>query len=147
MSRSSGASQSPKTFTVGEAEALLPKIIPLLEQLQSLYAALERNNAQSDETTQALSDFSESAQESARGRMLVLTAQQQELAETFEASLAILEGWGCILKDLRQGLVDFYAIRDGKLVFLCWKMDETGIRYWHSLEGGFAARAPIDEMA
>jgi hypothetical protein len=134
MSIGAGASQAPKTFTVNQAQELLPIIIPVIEHLQGLYQALESNNTQIDE---AAGGFQQD-------RMQVLNARQLELAETFESSLAQLEGYGCLLKDLQQGLVDFYSFREGRLVFLCWKLDESQIRHWHTLDGGFGGRQPID---
>ena len=130
----------PRTFSLAEAQALLPAIAPLIEQLQALYASLQANSSRTEELSESVS--LKGADDKAGLR--VLSAQQLELAETFDALLAQLEGYGCILKDLRQGLVDFYAMRDGKLVFLCWKTDEKRIGYWHSIEEGFAGRQPID---
>ena len=49
------------------------------------------------------------------------------------------------LKDLDQGLVDFLAQRGGEQVFLCWRLGEPAIRYWHRLQDGFANRKPLQE--
>ncbi len=54
-----------------------------------------------------------------------------------------VESTGCLIKDLGQGLIDFPAIRNGEEVFLCWKLGEPGIAYWHGLEEGFRGRRPI----
>ena len=131
----------PRTFSIAEAQALLPTIAPLIEQLQALYSSLQENNSRTEE----LSESASPNEAGDRAHLRVLSAQQLELAETFDALLAQLEGHGCILKDLKQGLVDFYAMREGKLVFLCWKTDERRIEYWHTLEGGFGGRKLIDE--
>ena len=48
------------------------------------------------------------------------------------------------LKDLQQGLVDFHHERDGRTVYLCWKLGEDRIRYYHRQDEGFAGRKPID---
>ena len=50
---------------------------------------------------------------------------------------------GCFLKDVEIGLVDFYSMRDGKVVYLCWKMGEDRIRFWHEVGKGFAAREAL----
>ena len=50
---------------------------------------------------------------------------------------------GVALKDVEQGLVDFPAIRDGRIVYLCWKQGEDEIRFWHDVDTGFAGRQPL----
>ncbi len=50
---------------------------------------------------------------------------------------------GVEVKDIDEGLVDFPALREGEPVLLCWKLGEDEIRYWHTLEGGFAGRRPL----
>ena len=47
------------------------------------------------------------------------------------------------LKDPRSGLLDFPSLRDGRTVYLCWKLDEPTIGYWHPIETGFAGRQPL----
>jgi hypothetical protein len=53
-------------------------------------------------------------------------------------------GLGCLVKDLDTGLVDFLALREGEPVFLCWQLGEPRITHWHTVEGGFAGRQPIE---
>ena len=50
---------------------------------------------------------------------------------------------GCVIKDLGQGLVDFYALNGDRLIFLCWKLGEPEVSHWHALDGGFATRRPV----
>ena len=50
---------------------------------------------------------------------------------------------GGVVKDPESGLVDFPALRDGDEVLLCWQVGEDEIRYWHSLEEGFAGRREL----
>ena len=50
---------------------------------------------------------------------------------------------GVEVKDIDEGLVDFPALRHGETVLLCWKLGEDEIRYWHTLESGFAGRRPL----
>ena len=52
---------------------------------------------------------------------------------------------GCTLKDWRTGLVDFPALRGGHRVWLCWRLGEPSVTYWHDLNEGFAARRPIGD--
>lgn len=50
---------------------------------------------------------------------------------------------GCRVTDIEAGLVDFPSEVDGEKVFLCWKLDEPEVRYYHGPEEGFAGRRPI----
>ena len=49
------------------------------------------------------------------------------------------------VKDVETGLVDFPGKRGAEDILLCWKLGEKKVAYWHSLEGGYASRRPIDE--
>jgi len=51
---------------------------------------------------------------------------------------------GCYLKDIHRGTLDFYAMRRGQLVFLCWQFGEEKIEYYHRLNDGISGRRPID---
>jgi hypothetical protein len=51
---------------------------------------------------------------------------------------------GCLVKDVEQGLVDFYSMLDGEAVFLCWQFGEPGVTHWHPVDEGFAGRQPIE---
>ena len=48
-----------------------------------------------------------------------------------------------LLRDIEQGLIDFPGTRDGKEVFLCWRMGEDAVNYWHDPDTGFAGRRPL----
>jgi hypothetical protein len=65
----------------------------------------------------------------------------QELMKVVEA----IQETGCVVKDLEVGLVDFPTLLRGQEVYLCWKLGEEHIGYWHGLEEGFAGRKPLDD--
>jgi hypothetical protein len=61
--------------------------------------------------------------------------------------LGRLDTLGVIVKGIDDGLVDFPHIRaNGEEVYLCFRAGETDIRFWHSVEAGFAGRRPIEEL-
>lgn len=70
--------------------------------------------------------------------------RETKMAQLQEAIERIQET-GCVVKDLDEGLVDFPAIREGEEVYLCWKLGEERIGYWHGIEEGFAGRKPLGE--
>jgi hypothetical protein len=55
-----------------------------------------------------------------------------------------LQDMGIEVKDLATGLIDFPAVKDGRVVYLCWKYNEGSIQFWHEVEAGFSGRQPID---
>ena len=75
--------------------------------------------------------------EEVRREYVVLTDQLSDLREE-------LEGVGCELKDFEIGLVDFPAVRDGREVYLCWKLGEDQVTHWHEVNTGYAGRKPLD---
>ncbi|MEO8167113.1 MAG: DUF2203 domain-containing protein, partial [bacterium] len=70
-----------------------------------------------------------------------------EEMETLVEVVKGLEGRGIVVKGLENGLIDFPHIRsDGEEVYLCWKVGENDILYWHRIADGFAGRKSIDEL-
>lgn len=68
--------------------------------------------------------------------------KDQHLGELQE-SVSKIEQTGCVLKDLDQGLVDFPSVIENQEAYLCWKLGEERIEYWHGLDEGFAGRKPL----
>jgi hypothetical protein len=64
--------------------------------------------------------------------------------ELLEDEIQKLEDLGCVLKDMSTGLVDFPGVRLGTRVWLCWKLDETSVAFWHGLHEGFAGRKQVN---
>ena len=135
--------QPAKVFSVEETTQLLPRIIPLVQQLQGLQRSVINTNTQLDEAVHKLSAGNGYPIQEIRKQIAELTKHQLHLIEAFQSALQQLEELGCILKDLNQGLVDLYSYREGELVFLCWRLGEERIQYWHRLEDGFAGRQPL----
>ena len=134
----------PKTFTVSEAHALLPTVRPLVEQLQGLQRSIVQTNKQLDELVAKLAAGNGYPIQSIKEQIRELTKHQLQLIEAFQSVFKQLEELGCMLKDLNLGLVDFYTLRDGAIAFLCWKVGEERIQFWHTLEDGYADRQPLD---
>ena len=76
-----------------------------------------------------------------------LASRQAELSReqaTFRAYLNELEKLGVELKGAHIGLCDFPSLRDGREVYLCWKLGESEVSHWHELHAGFSGRQPIE---
>ena len=134
----------PKTFTVAEANTLLPQVIPLIEQLQGIQCSIAQTTQQLNEAAAKVTAGNGHPIQSLKAEIRELTEHQLQLAEAFHSALAQLEDLGAMLKDLTTGLIDFQGLRHGEPILLCWKLGEDSIRYWHTLEAGYAGRQPLD---
>ena len=135
--------QPPTLLTVEEANRLLEQAMPLVQRLQRLHVSILQTNQQLDDDVQKLSVGNGYPIQKLRERIEELTAAQMKLLEEFQAALQQLETLGCVLKDVSTGLIDFYSLRDGEVVCLCWRVGEERIGFWHRLEDGFAGRQPV----
>lgn len=72
-------------------------------------------------------------------------AERDRLAGEIRDAVERVHETGCLVKDLDIGLVDFPSLRGGEEVYLCWKLGEEKIQYWHGLTEGYAGRKPLDE--
>ncbi|MFA4887070.1 MAG: DUF2203 domain-containing protein [Candidatus Nanoarchaeia archaeon] len=75
-----------------------------------------------------------------------LNKKYHKLSYNFYHTLESLEASGCIVKDIDQGLVDFFSKHEGKDIFLCWRLGEKDINSWHDLESGYTERRPISQL-
>lgn len=121
---------SPQVYTVEEANALLPHLAPTLVELRERYeeATLIRSK---------MADASASNGGSQqRDEWAVKLARVSELFER-------ITGWNIELRDISTGLVDFPAEIGGERVWLCWRLGEADVAYWHPATEGFDGRRPL----
>jgi hypothetical protein len=74
-------------------------------------------------------------------------ARLRILADLITAAVERINAMGCLVKDLDQGLVDFYTLRDEEPVFLCWQFGEPAVTHWHPLDEGFTGRQPLSGVS
>ena len=131
-----------KLFTTEDANTLLPRLRLLLGELSAI-----RQRWNSIYTGETLESLMEGSTKEENGNWLENAISHQdeleELKEEFYNRVLEIHEMGCQLKDIRDGLIDFPAMRDGKVVLLCWKLGEPSVKYWHDMESGFAGRKPI----
>jgi len=132
-----------KTFTLDEAQSLLPVLESLLKR-----AIDGRRSAQ--EVESGLSGLAQRIYLSGGMRVNAgtIAKQRAELENHLKQvreSIAEIDAIGVQVKDLDSGLLDFPCRVDDQVVLLCWKMGEPSIEHWHTLEAGFKGRKPVDE--
>ncbi len=132
-----------KTFTLDEAQSLLPVLESLLKR------AMEgRRSAQEIESgLQRIAQriyFSGGMRVDTAGIAKQRAEMEAHLKQVRE-SIAEIDAIGVQVKDLEAGLLDFPCRVDDQIVLLCWRMGEGVIEHWHTMEAGFQGRQPVDE--
>lgn len=131
-----------KTFTLDEAQSLLPVLESLLKR------AIDSKRS-ADQAESWLTDLARRIYLS--GGMKVDTelvnkqrAEMDSHLRLARESLAEIDSIGVQVKDLEVGLLDFPCRLDDKIVLLCWRMGEPTIENWHTVEAGVQGRQPLD---
>ncbi len=131
-----------RPFTPEEANRLLPRIEPLVRELMEVRRSLR-------EQQEVLAAFQAKARGNggvSRGPEVMAARQAAErLTAQLRQGIEEVQAFGCVVKDLEMGLVDFPAIRDGVEVYLCWRIGEDRIAFWHGTEEGYGGRKPLTE--
>ena len=128
-------------FTIDEAERLLPRLSHLLPRLQEL----NREHDQLQEKVWEVEGKMASNGHLLEAELNQLRQQVAKAAAEVNRLIQEVQALGCELKDIEQGLVDFRAVMEGREVYMCWKLGEPGIAWWHELDTGFASRRPLPE--
>ena len=122
-----------KYFSVEEANALLKTIEPLVARLIEKRARVTRLSV---ELGPLLTDLHSNVGGPIPSEMT------RDFAE-IERLVAKIQAYGCVLKDINSGLLDFLSLRNGREVYLCWRYGEPKIEYYHELHTGFNGRRPL----
>jgi len=130
-----------KYFTLEEANHLLPRLGPILAHL----IAVRREMEAKQHRMEALRAHVRGNGATAEGRAFAkLKEELESMAQQLRQGIERIHGFGCQIKDLDTGLIDFPARRRGQEVLLCWKLGEDQITFWHGTQEGFSARKPLD---
>lgn len=127
----------PRLFSHEEASALLPVLRPMLRFIQEQKRELDEVRVRLEPYTEAMRTNGHASQAAE------LEVKLRKLVDSLRESVAEIQNMGVEVKDLDMGLVDFPALRDGRVVYLCWMVDEPQIDFWHDLDTGLAGREPL----
>ena len=132
-----------RRFTLWEAERMLPQIREWMREAVEV-------KSQYDEAERAVHSLA--ARITMMGGIVVDReraaedkAQREAAGQKLRSLLDSFEQSGVLVKDLDKGLVDFPTLFHGEEVYLCWKLDEASIQFWHGTHEGFAGRKEIDQ--
>ena len=124
----------PKYYTPKEANHQLEVVRPMVAELMTIS---ERIRAHQPEI------WSVVEKSAGNGGNPTLSKMLPDF-DRLDLILHQLQDMSIEVKDLSTGLIDFPALKDGRVVYLCWKYNEGSIQFWHEIEAGFAGREPID---
>jgi hypothetical protein len=142
-------------YSIDDANARLVELRPLLERLRAQRAdlvglrdlAVDRINAveargETSGTRGRSGAGSDADEELRRIRM-----RMQGIVDQMQAAVGQIDAWGITLRDIESGLVDFPALVTGRQIWLCWRLGEGDVDWWHELSTGFGSRRPLAELA
>jgi hypothetical protein len=131
------------TFTVAEANQALQEIRPRMERLVEAKAEFERLTRRLQVLELAMAGASADNPDVRESRALI--ERRNAVAAAISQGVEAVHGHGCLVKDLDLGLVDFHALAGDRLVFLCWRVGESAVEHWHTLDGGYSSRQPLHQ--
>jgi hypothetical protein len=76
----------------------------------------------------------------------LIRLRMQGIVDQMQASVARLDAWSITLRDIDTGLIDFPALASGRQIWLCWRLGEDDIDWWHGVEEGFAGRRRLADL-
>jgi hypothetical protein len=136
-------SATPRVFTLEAVNAILPRLRDLMAAQMDRRVEIERRL---EHLAKILGEVPDTIQieDSDTPQVRELKTDIVERVDKYQSAWREVEEMGAVLKDARQGLVDFYGRVDGQAVWLCWKYGEDGVTHYHGLHEGFSARKPIE---
>jgi hypothetical protein len=131
-----------KRFTLAEAQSLIPQVSSLLREAVG-------HKAEFEEAEKAFRSLIERVMAMGgvsldRHAALAAKARRESAAAKVREAVERIQDTGCLVKDLDIGLLDFPTSFRGVEVYLCWRLGEPSIRFWHGVDEGFAKRKTID---
>jgi hypothetical protein len=133
----------PRFFTLSQAEKLLPQVESAVRQAIARKSEYDQAEAEWQRFSERVTVTG--GMQVNRAKFLEQKNRRESAARGVQQSIEKVQEFGCLLKDLDIGLIDFPAQFHGKEVYLCWKLGERGIGFWHGVEEGFRGRKAIDQ--
>lgn len=130
-------------FTRDQAERLLPELEPTLRE--AIFFKQEHLEAESALQEEAQTVAMTGGARVDRAALLRQRARKETSAAGLKQALERVHDFGCLVKDLDIGLIDFPTLFREREVYLCWRLGESRILYWHGTDEGFRGRKSVDE--
>lgn len=134
---------SDRTFTLEEAQAMLPVLESLLRSAIANKKVVEAYESEMQELAHRV--FLNGGTHLNVVALATRKGERVRAEQRLHDAVAEIDATGVQVKDLGIGLLDFPCEFEGRIILLCWKLGEKAITHWHGVEEGFAGRKPIDE--
>ncbi len=134
----------PKRFTLPEAQGLIPEVSRRLSEAVALKAEYDKAEKELRSSTERIMAMGGVTVD--RDSIRQAKARRDSAAARLPKAIERIQQTGCVVKDLDTGLVDFPTLFQGVEVYLCWKLGEPAIGFWHGVDEGFAGRKAIDNV-
>ena len=139
----------PRFYGPTEADALVPELSTVVlrlrderDELVGLRDAFRSREGDLIEDLIADADLPDADDPELRR----LRLRMRGIVDQMQADVAWLDERGIVLRDIATGLLDFPALAAGRQVWLCWRLGEDRIEYWHGTDEGFAGRKPLTHL-
>jgi hypothetical protein len=132
----------PRFFTLQQAEEVLPEVASAIRAAISFKTEYEWLESEWHSFSQRVAVMGGVRVD--RGQMTEQKNRREDAALALKQAVEKVHEFGCVVKDLDIGLIDFPTLFGGEEVYLCWKLGEAGIQFWHGVHEGFRGRKPID---
>lgn len=132
-----------KTFTIDEAQSLLPVLEALLKR--AIEGKQEAEKVESELSELARRIYLSGGMKVDAASVVKQRAELEGNLKRVRETITEIDAIGVQVKDLDTGLLDFPCRLDDQVVLLCWRMGEPTIEHWHTMEAGFKGRQPVDE--
>lgn len=126
-------------FSVEEANVVLPFLSQMIARLQTKKLEILKREIEID----ALELVSGTREGKQNPEIKSCLESYERAVNEFYHIIDEIHHRGCLLKDVDSGLVDFYSVHNGRVVYLCWQLGEEGISSWHEIGRGYMHRQPI----
>ena len=133
----------PRVFEIEQLDELLPQLEEIFLQMEEIQSYLKQLTIRINALEMIWGPKVHEPDNQDHGELQTHLKEMKDKEESFESCTRKINEIGGQLKGVDPGLVDFYGIREGRLVFLCWRRGETAIEHWHHIDEGFDGREPL----
>jgi hypothetical protein len=127
-------------FGIDQANDLVEEVRPLLQQLRDDREEVARiqSELQRQRETNGSAEHAE--------QLTQMQTELRHIVRRMQQSVNQIDGLGITLRDIGSGLIDFPALANGRPIWLCWRLGENDVEWWHEVNVGFDSRQPLSEL-
>jgi len=133
----------PRVFSVEEVDALIPRLESVFVRMDEIRARLRMLSIRVNALELIWGTAIHKPENPDHGELAQHLADMKQAEDDVDALSKKIARLGGQVKSVDPPLVDFYGVRDGRLVYWCWTRGESHVEHWHHVDQGFANRQPV----